>query len=123
MNPCRLKPSTATALGLLLMFLGLPPVKATAQASLARQVADGRPWNMAMKDGPGRTMRLTLNPDGTGRIEGGPMTMSPTWRESGADICIKPGLVMPERCATLRKEGAKIVGLKDGEVQFRLERP
>jgi hypothetical protein len=123
MNPHGLKFAKTMRLGLLLVIAGLPVAKATAQASLARQIADGRAWNMTMKEGPARTMKLTLNPDGTGRMEGGPMTMSPTWRETGTGICIKPAMIMSERCATLRKEGTTIIGLQDGEVQFRLERP
>jgi hypothetical protein len=123
MMPHNLNPARALALAVLVMNVGFPLSKALAQSSLAKQVADGRPWNMTMTDGPAGTMTLTLKPDGTGRMEGGPMTMTPTWRETGDGICIKPSMMMPERCATLRKEGTRIVGSKDGEVKFRLERP
>jgi hypothetical protein len=89
--------------------------------SLAKQVADGRPWTMTMAEG--RTGKLILKPDGTGRMEGGPIPMSPTWRETADGICVKPSIVMPERCAALRREGGRIVASRDGAVQFRLERP
>ncbi len=98
-----------------------PAIAQPVQVSLARQVADGRPWNMVMEEG--RTGKLILKPDGSGTMEGGPMAMSPTWRETSDGICLKPLAIVPERCVTLRKEGSRIVGFKDGEVKFRLERP
>ncbi len=92
------------------------------QVPVVRQVADGKPWTMTMLT-ENRTMKLTLNADGTGKMEGGPMALSPTWRETAQGMCIKPMAIMPERCATLRREGATIVGVSDGEPQFRLQRP
>jgi hypothetical protein len=123
MTPYNHQAARVSAFISLLLGLGFHPAGAKAQSTLAKQVADGRPWAMTMTDGPAGTMTLTLNPDGTGRMAGGPMTMSPTWRETGDGICIKPGMIMPERCATLRKEGSRIIGTSNGEVKFRLERP
>jgi hypothetical protein len=83
--------------------------------------ADGKPWSMTMLP-QNRQATVTLNPDGTGRMEGGPMAMSPTWRATTEGMCLKPAMVMPERCVKLRREGAAIVGVRDNEVQFRLTR-
>jgi hypothetical protein len=92
------------------------------QGSLVRTVADGKPWTMANTAGPGG--QITLMPDGKGRMVMGAMTASPTWREGEkGELCLKPMLVMPERCATLQREGAAIVGLDKGQVKFRLTRP
>ena len=123
MNGPRATASWSLALAALaaasLMATG-PALTQEGKASLARQVADGLPWSLRLQDG--RLARLTLLPDGTGRMEGGPMPMSPTWRETGEGFCLKPAAVAPERCAALRREGKRIVGVKDGAVQFTLER-
>jgi hypothetical protein len=123
MNGNRLTVPLSLALAVLAAAFPLSAAPALGQegkASLARQVADGQPWNLTMPDG--RLTRLTLLPNGMGRMEGGPMTMSPTWRETGEGLCLKPAALAPERCAALRREGRRIVGLKDGAVQFTLER-
>jgi hypothetical protein len=66
----------------------LEPIPVFAQAVSARQIADGKPW--AMNIGPqGRETTETLNHDGTGRMEKGPMTMSPNWRATAGGICLK----------------------------------
>jgi hypothetical protein len=93
----------------------------TNGGSLVRQVADGKPWAMTMLP-RNRQAMVTLNPDGTGKMEGGPMTMSPTWRATPDGLCLKPTILMAERCVTLMREGRAIVGLRDGIAQFRLER-
>jgi hypothetical protein len=69
-----------------------------------------------------RQAKVTLNPDGTGRMEGGPIPMSPTWRTTADGLCLKPAMIAPERCVALRREGSAIVGYRDGAAQFRLER-
>ncbi len=92
------------------------------QNALIRTVADGKPWSMAQTDGTAG--QVTLMPDGKGRMVMGSMTASPTWRETeNGQLCIKPMLIVPERCATLQRDGATIVGLNSGKVQFRLTRP
>jgi hypothetical protein len=88
---------------------------------LSRVVADGKPWSLTMVP-ENRQGRLTLNPDGTGKMEGGPMAMSPTWRATADGLCMKPSMVMAERCVTLRREGRAIIGERDGVVQIKLER-
>ena len=99
-------------------------VAAAAQqpsAPLARQIADGAPWRMTMLT-EGRRATMTLYPDGTGRMEGAPMAMSPTWRATADGICLKPAAIAPERCVVLTRDGRAVVGVRDGVPQFRLER-
>jgi hypothetical protein len=107
-----------------LMLLALSPLDAAAQSeagALVRMLADGKPWALTIVP-ENRTGRLTLNPDGTGAMEGGPIPMSPTWRATADGLCLKPGMMMPERCVSLKREGAAIVGTKDGAVLIRLQR-
>lgn len=89
------------------------------QVSLARQIADGQPWNMTMAEG--RTGRLTLRSDGTGQMQAGPMNLSATWRETRDGLCLKP-MMAGERCATLIRQGNTVIGANEGREQFRLSR-
>jgi hypothetical protein len=89
--------------------------------SLVLILADGKPWTLTLVP-ENRKATLTLHPDGTGAMEGGPMPMSPSWRATPDGLCLKPGMVMPERCVSLKREGAAIIGVRDGVVQLRLER-
>jgi hypothetical protein len=118
-------PPNLSAVKLALAIAAAMAAPALAQqpgsASLVRIVTDGKPWSMTMLP-QNRQGVLTLNPDGTGRMEGGPMAMTPTWRATPDGLCLKPAMVIPERCVTLRREGAAIVGVRDNEVQFRLTR-
>lgn len=98
-----------------------PMARSEPVPSLARLVADGRPWKMTMI-AEGLTTTLVLHRDGTGRMEGGPMPMAPVWRETAQGLCLKPFASAPERCAELRREGNSIVGWQAGKPQFRLER-
>jgi hypothetical protein len=92
------------------------------QGSLVKVVTDGKPWSMTQTDGT--KGQITLLPDGKGQMQIGSMTISPSWREGdGGQLCLKPAFVMPERCATLQREGQVIVGLSNGSAQFRLSRP
>lgn len=92
---------------------------AAQQPVSARQIADGRPWSMAMAGGPNGA--LTLNPDGSGQMRAGPMAMNAVWREIPGGLCFKPSLAS-ERCAVLRREGGAIVASQDGREVFRLSR-
>jgi hypothetical protein len=91
------------------------------QNPLVKTVADGQPWMMTQADGTkGQVM---LAPDGKGQMQIGSRVVSPTWRQNEAgQLCLKPALILPERCATLRREGQTILGLGNGAVQFRLSR-
>jgi hypothetical protein len=109
-------------LGTTLAALILIPVASVAQSrSLAREIADGRPWSMTTSDG--RNVRMTLNADGTARMEAGPMAMHPTWRTSGEELCITmPVMMGGERCVSLRRTGNTVTASRDGQVQFTLAR-
>jgi hypothetical protein len=91
------------------------------QTALVKTVADGQPWTMTHADGT--KGQVTLTPDGKGQMQIGSRVVSPTWRQNEAgQLCLKPALILPERCATLRREGQTILGLDNGAVQFRLSR-
>jgi hypothetical protein len=106
---------------LVTMLVLAPDIAAQQGGALSRTVADGKPWNMTMVPENRRGV-LTLHPDGTGALAGGPMPMSPTWRATAEGLCLKPSRFMPERCVSLKREGPVIVGLNDGSVLIRLER-
>jgi hypothetical protein len=92
------------------------------QPSLIRSVADGKPWSMTQSNG--QTGQVILGSDGTATMQIGSRTVSPTWRVSeNGQFCLKPALMIPERCVALRREGAAIVGVSDGAERFRLTRP
>ncbi|MEI8143923.1 MAG: hypothetical protein WCH83_00535 [Alphaproteobacteria bacterium] len=106
----------------LVCTLGLWAMPSDAGAqSLIREIADGKPWSIVTLEG--RTGRLTLNPDGTGKMDGGPMSLSPTWEETRDGMCMTmPFPINNRRCVTLRREGVAVVGLRDGAQQFKLTR-
>lgn len=94
----------------------------TNPPTIIKQVTDGKPWTLMMVK-ENRTMKLTLNPDGTGKMEGGPVTLCPTWHEAASGgVCMKPMAMMSEKCVTFRREGPFMVGVNNGEVEFRLQR-
>jgi hypothetical protein len=110
--------STAAAATLIAYF----SFDASAQHSqLIKVVTNGQPWTMTQADGT--KGQVTLTPDGKGQMQIGSRVVSPTWRQNEAgQLCLKPALIIPERCATLRREGQTILGLDNGAVQFRLDR-
>jgi hypothetical protein len=110
-------------LGATLAAQTLFPVASLAQSRLplAREIADGRPWTMTTTEG--RNARMTLNADGTARMEAGPMTMHPTWRTSGEELCITmPIMLGGERCVSLLRTGNTVTARRDGKVEFTLAR-
>lgn len=116
------RPPAVAALAICTLLTGSGTVSAQAgSSSIMRQIADGKPWNLTiLKDN--RAMKLTLNPDGTGKMEGGPMTMTPSWREAPGGMCMKPMAMLPEKCVTFRRDGAAIIGVNNGEPEIRLQR-
>ncbi len=95
------------------------PVSAASEKSLARQLADGRPWSLAVAGG--KTATLTLTPDGSGKLKGPPFPITPTWRETPDGMCLNLGPA-GERCVTLRKTDSGFEGLKDNKLEFRMTR-
>jgi hypothetical protein len=101
-------------------LLGFAASSFAQSPSLARQIADGQPWSMTTAEG--RNGRLTLRPDGTGQMRADPMMLEATWREMPASgFCFKPSIA-PERCVTLRRNGAIVIGMRDCKEEFRLTR-
>jgi hypothetical protein len=52
-------------------------------------VADGMPWKMTASGLPGGT--ITMNPDGTGTMGAGFMSMKISWTQNGSFTCIRMG--------------------------------
>ena len=90
------------------------------EPSPADKVTDGRPWKMTMEDG--RVGSLVLFQNGTGKMTGGPMDLSPKWRPTPDGLCLKPGALLPERCLKLIRSGSGYIGLRAGKQTFKLER-
>lgn len=90
------------------------------QVSPAHTLTDGRPWKMTTEDG--RVATLVLFDDGTGKMTGGLMDLSPTWRPTPDGICLKPAALLPERCMKLVRSGNGYIGMKAGKQAVRLER-
>ncbi len=95
------------------------PVRAE-QMSTAHHIADGRPWKMTMDDG--RVTTLLLFENGKGKMTGGPVELSPTWRPTPDGLCLKPGSLLPERCVQLVRSKNGYIGTRAGEQLFKLER-
>jgi hypothetical protein len=119
-------PTAARFCALLLMSGSVIPGN-SAQAEIppvssASAVADGHPWNMTMVS-DGRKRRMILLPDGTGKMEGGLMTMKATWRATAEGLCLKPSIVtMSERCVTLIVRPGGYDALENGKLWFELRR-
>lgn len=123
-----MKSLRSAALGLSCLIVGSVPMQSTvssaqqagSNSSLAARIADGRPWRMRMENGRKTTLVLLTN--GTGTMMGGPMALSPTWRPTADGMCLKPGVMMPERCVTLSPTSKGFTGTRDGTIVFVLER-
>lgn len=69
---------------LVLAILGcVAPTGAVASVSA---LADGAPWTASMDNG--RTMKMTLNPDGSGRMTFGVMSRKISWTEEDSKLCL-----------------------------------
>jgi hypothetical protein len=104
-----------------LALLGVPVADSLASDdSASREVADGLPWQMRTEDG--RVNTLVLYANGTGKVTGGPMNLSPKWRATSDGLCLKPAALVKERCVALSPTGKGFVGTRDGATVFTLER-
>lgn len=90
------------------------------EPSPSHKITDGRTWKMTTDDG--RVGTLVLFPNGTGKMAGGLMDLSPKWRPTPDGLCLKPGALLPERCVKLVRSGNGYVGLNGGKQAFKLER-
>ena len=91
-------------------------VLATPAVSMetATLLADGQQWNF--QDPGGRTARLTLNPDGTGRVRLGLMGTDAVWVPTSSGLCLttRP---LGEVCLALEASGSGFVGATEtGEI-------
>lgn len=89
-------------------------------ASTIHKVTDGRPWKITMENG--RVGTLVLFQNGTGKMTGGPMDLSPKWKPTADGLCLKPGALLPERCVKLVRTGNGYLGMNGDKQAFKLER-
>lgn len=107
-------------LALVMATCALTNVSRAEEPSPAHKITDGRPWKMTTDNGQVGTLVLFQN--GTGKMTGGIMDLSPKWRPTPDGLCIKPGVLLPERCVKLVRSENGYVGLKGGKQTFKLER-
>lgn len=107
-------------LALVMATVALINASKAEEPSPAHKITDGRPWKMTTDDG--RVGTLVLFQNGTGKMTGGLMDLSPNWRPTPDGLCLKPGALLPERCVKLARSGNGYVGLKGGRQAFKLER-
>lgn len=106
--------------GAMMQVTGAMAQGSDPNVSMAAKVADGQPWKMTMEDG--RPGMLVLFQNGTGKMTGGPMELTPKWRSTPDGLCLKPGALLPERCVQLVRSSNGYVGLREGKRAFKLER-
>ncbi len=75
-----------------------------------------------MRTADGRTTTLVLNANGTGKMIGGAVALSPKWRSTGDGICLKPAALVREQCVVLSPTSKGFVGTREGAAVFTLER-
>lgn len=59
---------------------------AAAHASPVTEITDGKEWRAAVSGGP--NVRMTLHPDGSGRVRVGPIGRNVTWYANDTGLCI-----------------------------------
>jgi hypothetical protein len=106
-----------------LLVLCAAAMAQTEQRPLIALIADGQARFVTMADGS--DARLTLSPDGRGRLESFGESFPTLWREGGpGQFCIKLTPALPEQCMGLNREGQSVVGRKpDGRVAIRIATP
>ena len=96
----------------------LPPQAAAAMLS------DGAPWSAETPDGH-RKFRITLNPDGTGRLRGESrrsllFSQNISWRIEGPTICLASLFV--KKCLQFRESPGGLQGWEQDQPDLRLRR-
>lgn len=89
-------------------------------ASAVHKITDGRPWKITMENG--RVGTLVLFQNGTGKMTGGPMELSPKWKPTADGLCLQPGALLPERCVRLVRIRNGYLGMSGDKQAFKLER-
>jgi hypothetical protein len=92
------------------------PVLSPQQA--AAVLADGRPWEARPASGP--PARLTLNPGGTGKLDG-MMSFPVSWAIRGPSLCLVIG-PMGTKCLGFRAVSGGYEGLIEGRRDILLSR-
>ena len=90
-----------------------------ASDDLMQKVADGRAW--VFKGESGRKGRLTLNPDGSGKMKAGFMSISTKWRPAPGGFCME-GRMIGRRCVELGQSNNGFIAYQSGKVAFTLSR-
>ena len=90
-----------------------------ALADMIANVTEGQTWRIENTRGPNG--RLTLNPDGTGRMRAGPISVRATWERRGSQFCLTAGPI-GTRCVALTARGGGYAGAQNGETVFRMSR-
>ena len=92
----------------------ISPAVALANSSAVSIIADGKAWDAQPSGGP--KMKLTFNPDGTGKMSFGIMTRKLNWAPNGTGICMT-GMPGGKRCITFapRANGGYVGTSDDGK--------
>jgi hypothetical protein len=72
--------------GLALLVGASASTLAMAEDSIVAQITDGKPWNAKASDAS--NMKMTLNPDGTGKVKFGPMSRKIGWTPNSNGLCL-----------------------------------
>ncbi|MEM7633164.1 MAG: hypothetical protein AAF299_01295 [Pseudomonadota bacterium] len=108
-----------TALPISLVLFTYNAGSGLASDDFIRQIADGRAW--VFKGENGRNGRLTLNPDGSGKMKAGFMSMSTKWRPAPGGFCMEARM-MGNRCVELGQSNNGFIAYQSGKVAFTLSR-
>jgi hypothetical protein len=94
--------------------------QAFAQATpISSVIADGEPWNITMANG--KTMKLTLSPDGSARMRIGIMSRKLGWEPTPEGLCLT-GMPGGGKCVALIRTETGYAGMENGKAVFVLER-
>lgn len=107
------------ALPISLLLLTYNAGTGLAANDLMRQVADGRAW--VLKGENGRNGHLTLNPDGSGKMKAGFLSLAATWRPAPGGFCMEVSM-MGKRCVELDESNNGFIAYQSGKVAFTLSR-
>jgi len=88
-----------TKISTLLSAFAIMASTTTAPADVSR-IVDGQPWTA--QSGDGRSMEMTLAPDGTGRMKMGIISRKVGWRDANGALCLNGLPGGGERCMTLQ---------------------
>jgi hypothetical protein len=108
----------------MMVWAETPPAETLESPSaetLASYVADGKPWQIFLAE-QNQTGTFILNPDGTGVLSVGVLPLQPKWHPTSDGFCMKPAMLIPERCVKLMINGNSVDGTRDGKLIFRLHR-